>query len=350
MRKTVSVLGHFAEGKNLLNGQTIKTKIVTEELQHQIGENQVLRIDTHGGVKTLLKAPFDAYRALKSSTNVLIFPAHNGLRVYAPLLVFLRIFLRKRSLHYAVIGGWLPHFLEKRATLKFFLKKFDGIYVETNSMKKALDAQGFTNVFVMPNCKKLTVLSENELVYPNGTPYKLCTFSRVMKEKGIEDAVEIIRKVNAKLGYQAYTLDIFGQIDSSQAEWFESLKQRFNNDIKYCGSVDPNRSVEVLKDYFALLFPTHYYTEGIPGTIIDAYAAGVPVIAARWQSFDDVVDDGKTGVCYEFDNAEQLEKILLNVEHNLELFQKMKKNCIIKGKRYIPETAVRIMLGKIMGI
>jgi hypothetical protein len=79
----------------------------------------------------------------------------------------------------------------KRKSLTKALKKFDGIYVETSTMKKALEREGFENVLVMPNCKKLTVLSENDLIYPAGAPYKLCTFSRVMKEKGIE--VEDIR-------------------------------------------------------------------------------------------------------------------------------------------------------------
>ena len=36
MRLKVSVLGHFGKGRNLLNGQTIKTKIVSEELQKQL--------------------------------------------------------------------------------------------------------------------------------------------------------------------------------------------------------------------------------------------------------------------------------------------------------------------------
>ena len=96
-----------------------------------------------------------------------------------------------------------------------------------------------------------------------------------MKEKGIETAVNIITEVNDRLGYIAYSLDIYGQVDTSQVEWFENLKKQLPDYICYCGCVDANRSVEVLQKYFALLFPTHFYTEGIPGTIIDAYAAGM---------------------------------------------------------------------------
>lgn len=46
--KKVCVIGHFGFGENLLNGQTIKTKIVTKELDKQFGADQVVKIETHG--------------------------------------------------------------------------------------------------------------------------------------------------------------------------------------------------------------------------------------------------------------------------------------------------------------
>ena len=342
--KTVTAIGHLAVGKTFLDGQTVKTRIITDELQRQLGQKQVLTIDTHGGWKTLLKAPFQALLALKGSRNILIFPAQNGLRIYAPLLLFWRHFFKGRKLHYVVIGGWLPQFLTKRKSLAKALKKFDAIYVETGTMKKALEAQGFENVLVMPNCKKLTILSEDELVYPRGIPYRLCTFSRVMKEKGIETAVDVIGRVNERLGYTAFTLDIYGQIWEESREWFAELQTKFPAYVRYCGSVDADKSVEALKAYFALLFPTHFYTEGIPGTIIDAYAAGIPVISARWESYSDVIDEGKTGIGYEFDNMEQLEHILLNVVKNSDVVIGMKRACIERAANYVPATAIRVLV------
>lgn len=347
MQAKTSVIGHFAFGKTFLDGQTIKTKILTEELQKKLGQEQVLIIDTYGGLKTLAKAPFQILFALKNSQNVIIFPAHNGLRVYAPLLSCLKRFFKNRKLHYVVIGGWLPQFLTKRKGLAKALKKFDGIYVETGTMKDALEARGFENVFVMPNCKKLTVLSENELVYPQGVPYKLCTFSRVMREKGIETAINVIKKVNDQFGYLAYSLDIYGQVDTTQAEWFENLKKRFPEGVRYCGCVDADKSVEILQSYFALLFPTHFYTEGIPGTIIDAYAAGIPVISAKWESYSDVVDEGVTGIGYDFDDVEQFAQLLLNIAENPNTLLEMKYSCIEKAENFIPANAIRVLLDAI---
>lgn len=349
MGKKVCVIGHFGEGKVLLNGQTVKTKIITEELQNQLGNEQVLKIDTHGGFKVLLKAPINVLKGLKNCENVIIFPAHNGLRVYAPLLAIARKLFKHRKLHYVVIGGWLPQLLSNKKWLVKYLKEFNGVYVETQTMKRTLDKYGFTNIYVMPNCKKLNILSENELVYPTKEPYKLCTFSRVMKEKGIEDAVCAVKQVNDQFGRVVYTLDIYGQIDFNQTEWFENLKLKFPKYIKYCGCVDADKSVDVLKNYFALLFPTHFYTEGILGTIIDAYAAGVPVISAKWESFDDVVDNDITGVGYDFDNKGQFEDVLFYASKNFQKLFDMKENCICKANNYIPESTIQIMTRKILG-
>lgn len=343
MRARVSVLGHFGEGAILLNGQTVKTKIITEELQNQLGQNQVLKFDTHGGWKTLLKAPLQVFSALKNSTNVLIFPAHNGLRVYAPLLAVQRWLFKNRKIHYVVIGGWLPQFLMKRKNLSGILKKFDGIYVETNTMKSALETQGFENIYVMPNCKKLTVLSENELVYPSGAPYKLCTFSRVMKEKGIEDAVNAVMTANAALGFQAFSLDIYGQVDDAQFEWFASLQKKFPEYIRYGGVVPFDKSIDVLKDYFALLFPTYYEGEGFAGTLIDAYSAGVPVVASDWKYNSELVN---ADVGYIYPTGDQLAfvDILKATAINPTLLLCKKQSCLKETGKYKIDKVVKILL------
>ena len=346
MRVKASVLGHFGEGINLLNGQTVKTKIITEELQNQLGQDQVIKFDTHGGCKTLLKAPFQIFQALKRSSNVLIFPAHNGLRVYAPLLSFQRCFFENRKIHYVVIGGWLPQFISGRRGLTKSLKKFDAIYVETKTMKSALESQGFTNVLVMPNCKKLTVLSEDELVYPSGVPYRLCTFSRVMREKGIEDAINAVKAVNDSIGFHAFSLDIYGQVDSSQTEWFENLQKTFPSYVQYGGLVPFEKSVEVLKHYFALLFPTYYEGEGFAGTLIDAYSAGVPVIASDWKYNSELVN-GDVGYVYPTRNHTALVGILKKAAENPTVLLEKKQLCLVEAEKYKIEKAVQIIFEQI---
>ena len=346
MRKKVCVIGHFGGDKVFLDGQTIKTKIVTTELKKQLGEHQVNTIDTYGGKEALLKCFFKTFMALKNNDNVIMLPAHNGVRFFAPVLCFWNVFFN-RKLHYAVIGGWLPKLLQKKKILRAILKHFDHIYVETKTMKSSLEMQGFKNILVVPNCKELNVLSEDRLVYTNDEPYRLCTFSRVNRLKGIEDAIDTITKINTHFGRRVYELDIYGRIDDGEEEWFKNLMNESMDYIKYCGKVEFNQSVEVIKNYFALLFPTKYYTEGIPGTIIDAYSAGVPVISSKWESFSDIVDEGVTGIGYEFDDKEDLYNKLLSILNSLDEFNALKINCIKKSERYLPKTVIKAIVNNI---
>lgn len=344
--KKVSVIGHFAVGRQYLNGQTIKTKIVAGELERALGVDQVSVVDTHGGRKTLLKAPFQVIHGLKHSGNVVILPAKNGLRVYAPLLAVCKQFFRNRKLHYVVIGGWLPQFLETRKWLAKALMGFDSIYVETNAMKRALEEQGFSNVCVMPNCKDLTVLSESELVFPELEPYKLCTFSRVMQEKGIAEAVDAVKTVNDALGRQVFSLDIYGQVDPQQTDWFADLQKTFPESVRYGGMVPFDKSVEVLKEYFALLFPTRYEGEGFAGTLIDAFSAGVPVIASDWKYNGEIVND-RVGYAYPTGDQTAFVNILMQIAGNPEMILGKKRACLEETQKYRIDQALRILIDQI---
>ena len=265
------------------------------------------------------------------------------------MLCLLRPFFKGRKLHYMVIGGWLPQFIQTYKFLYKVLKKFDGIYVETSVMKSALEAMGLDNVVVIPNCKQLPCLTQQELVYTDSAPYKLCTFSRVMKQMGIEDAVEAVKAINTQRGETVYALDIYGQIDPNETAWFEDLQKTFPDYIAYKGMAPFDQSVEILKDYFCLLFPTRFYTEGIPGTIIDAYAAGVPVISAKWESFCDVVDDTQTGYGYEFENTAQLQQLLEDMANQPEKINSLKENCLRKYEDYTPAQAIKLLQKQMEG-
>lgn len=125
-----------------------------------------------------------------------------------------------------------------------------------------------------------------------------------------------------------------------------NLKTKIKNSltIRYCGIVNPEKSVETLRKYDALLFPTLFRTEGLPGTIIDAYAAGLPIISSKWESFNDIVEDKKTGIGYNFGDYESLVKTLEWAVFHRETLDKMRGNCIRKASEFLPETVMSELL------
>lgn len=338
--KKIGVIGHFK--KSSFDGQTVKTRELHSALQENYGEKHTLHIST----SQIKRKPFSfflrCFKAMKLCENIIILPAQNGVRILPPLFSKNK---KKYSykLYYSVIGGWLPELLERKKHLIKYLKNFNGIWVETSTMKDKLEKLGLDNIFVVPNFKDLEILSEEELIVTKNPPYKLCTFSRVMKEKGIEDAIKAVTEINEKSGKIKFELDIYGKIDSDYEEAFSNLQKSFPSYIKYCGMVEPEKSVSVIKDYFALLFPTYYSGEGMPGTVIDAYSSGVPVIATNWRYNPEIITHEVCGLLYDYNSKDLLIDILSDVYKNPDLINNMKKNCIKEAQKYTKKNVMALL-------
>ncbi len=340
--KKIAIIGKFHTDKGIVDGQAIKTTILASEVEHMLGQQNVIRMNTFGWKQHPLKLFARSVNATMKCSDVILMTDAGGIKVFPWLLLLANI--RKRcKLHYAVVGGWLVHFLKEHRLLAACLRRFDAIYVETNAMKKGLEMLGFQNLYILRNCKPLSPLAETELFTCVKEPYRLCIFSRIMREKGIEEAVNAVAAANEYYGRTVFSLDIYGQVDDGQISWFEKLTEAFPPEIRYCGIASFEKSVEILKPYFALLFPTKFYTEGIPGTIIDAYAAGVPVIASEWENFSDMVENGITGIGYPFTQTGQLKEILIEVVKEPSKILSMKKHCLEKAQEYLPENALKIL-------
>ena len=158
-------------------------------------------------------------------------------------------------------------------------------------------------------------------------------------KKGIEDALRIIQDINNTEGFVA-RIDVYGPVQPGCEDWFEQIKDTYKNNLDYKGVVDPHDSVDVLKSYFALLFPTQYFTEGMPGTIIDAMFAGIPVIARRWAWCDNMIQSGYNGISYSFDKPELLKDVLLDAVNNPETILSMKENCLKESNKYSEKVIV----------
>jgi len=159
--KTVGIIGHFAEGLSMADGQVIKTRTVRELFRDVCGAENVRSIDTRGWQKHPLSLLRQCSGLAKFADVLVMLPAHNGVKVFAPLLVR----LKKRygcKVVYSVIGGWLAEFIAEQSWLAEKLKNFDAILVESERVKRLLTAQGFDNVSVAYNYKRLPQLEISE--------------------------------------------------------------------------------------------------------------------------------------------------------------------------------------------
>ena len=337
----IGICGHFGGKEVFLDGQTVKTKMVYDALSAHFGQDNLKKVDTYKIKKRLIPVLFGTVGIFLSCRVCVMLPAQNGIKIFAPLFSFLKRVFRKR-IYYAVIGGWLPSLIEGKDKLVSSLLRFDGIFVETETMKSALESMGFENVTVLPNFKRLNMIDNSAVEREVVAPYKLCTFSRVSREKGIETAVSAVTAANKAIGSDAFSLDIYGQVDGGYAEAFESLKSRFPEYIRYGGMVPFEKSTEVLADYSCLLFPTFYNGEGFAGTLIDAFASALPVIASDWKYNPEIVDD-EVGIIFKAGDEQDLCRVLLEVYNGKYDMSAMRRSCYDRAHHYSFERAVRIL-------
>lgn len=342
----IGIIGHFGGNEKFNDGQTVKTVAIYDALK-RYGIKEVDKIDTY----YIKKNPFIFVRMFMKGVfkdkKYIVLLSSNGRKILFPVLSFMSRYMKKEVYHYG-IGGRLAREVNKKEKWKKYVSSFKSNWMESIELADQLQKLGVRNAIYLPNFKKLNILTEAELFKEYSEPYRLCTFSRVMKEKGIEDAITAVREINDEYQRKIVTLDIYGPAEESYLLQLNEMIEK-NDDCRYCGGIPANESVEALKDYYALLFPTHWKHEGIPGTIIDALSAGVPVIARRWQYCDEMLQHKMTGYIYDFDKPEELTKTILYSVKHVEETIKMKSACIARAKDYSEEYVMKY-IAKQMGI
>ncbi|MDI9468639.1 MAG: glycosyltransferase [Bacillota bacterium] len=348
----IGIVGHFAQGLVFNDGQTQKTRHLAELLTARYGAERLQLVDTHGWTRRPWQLWRSCRQVAEDSDHILILPAHNGVRVFVPLFTSIARRHPHLSLSYVVVGGWLPDLVARHPRLLRDLKGFRAILVETTVMLNRLQEMGLENVRILRNMRRFTPLNEEALVYPQTAPWRFAIFSRLNEQKGITDAIDAVLQVNRRLVHEGEAeaevwLDIYGPVEESYRDAFHAALKRAEAEwpgtIRWQGEIPSEKAIETLAGHFALLFPTRYPTEGIPGSIIDAYAAGLPVLASRWQAFSDVVEEGVTGLGYEFGSREALTELILHSIRHAYQINAMRPACLSRSRDFLPESVLPVL-------
>lgn len=81
-------------------------------------------------------------------------------------------------------------------------------------------------------------------------------------------------------------------------------------------SATGKETYDELAQYDVMLFPTYWPDEGFPASLVDAFIAGLPVIASDWNQNNEIVLDGENGFLIPPHDASALaEKMLYMIEN-----------------------------------
>ena len=148
---------------------------------------------------------------------------------------------------------------------------------------------------------------------------------------------------NMDIKIENVTIDMYGPILTEYEAKFKSNLEEASSNIIYKGALNPNEIYGVLSNYDMLLFPTQYYTEGFPGSVLDAYIAGIPVIATDWQYASEFILQNKSGIIVEFDNPEIFISTVIDTVQNTTLIDSLKQGAAHMAQKYSANKAWEVL-------
>lgn len=336
--KKVAVIGHLDWSENHMIGAVVKARNILLQLQKQYGDGEVGSVDIYkwrqhkGDVLKGIIRTFAGYK------NIVLVCSDTSVALMQLFRVLKSVF--KNNILYCVVGGNMPELLEENPQQIKALSIVNSFFVETRDCIENMNRIGISNVELCRNFKSIEPVSEKELKLNLAKPVKFCTFSRVVEEKGITDAIKAVIQINEAAKDTICKLDIYGSIEPEYKNVFERLLKD-NCYVTYMGTVDSEKSVQVLKDYYCMLFPTKFQTEGIPGTIIDAFAAGIPVICSNWKRCSQIVTDGIDGIVYPFGKYQGLVKSIKEAIEKPDYIETLKRGSLKSFNLYSAEVAIK---------
>lgn len=337
--KKIFVLGYFGYKTNQLDGQTIRTRNVYELIKKNKPANKIRHFDS----EILQHRKITALQILKNlfwCDQLIYLPGKNNLNKLLLLIEFTQK-IRKISIVQVAIGGWLHEYITKnKKTVKVF-KTFDSILLQSKTLAKSLtDDFGLVNATYFPNYRIQDFKPKIKRKHENNI-FKIVFMARVVKEKGIDKIFEFADFIKTQVGLEnKLIIDFYGPIILKDRDYFnEKIKQY--DFVNYKGVLQPDKIYKTLSNYDVLLLPTRYEGEGFPGTILDAYISGVPVIVSNWKFIPEFVEHGKTGFIYH--TQQEFFNYILKLCQEPQLLFKMKKNAFEKSKEFSEIEAWKIL-------
>lgn len=167
-----------------------------------------------------------------------------------------------------------------------------------------------------------------------------CVFvGQIREEKGVFDILDALGR------RPDFRCDFYGPIIERDRSAFEAHLAG-NGRARYRGIADPSSVVETMSAYDALLLPTHLQSEGYPGVLLQAFVAGVPVIASAWLSIPDLVADGATGILIAPNSPQAIVDALERLWRDEATYSSIAERAFASAERFSEKAVVRDILVK----
>lgn len=274
------------------------------------------------GAVAFLRLARNVDRELKAVDVATLHVSTTGLHLMA--LLFSRLArLRGVPLVIRKFGGtdFLDYGLLRRACILLGLRSADLYLAETKALVERARVAGVASARWYPNSRAMPDLPDVD-----ERRGRSCTrfvfLGQVHSGKGVRELIRAGERLP-----KGTIVDVYGTLDFDIGQHeFAGLRR-----VRYMGAVRPKDVHDTLSGYDALVLPSYHEGEGYPGVVLEAYAAGLPVVSTRWRAIPELVEEGKTGLLVEPGDSEHLRRALQSLIDDPALCERLRAG--VRGKR-----------------
>lgn len=258
--------------------------------------------------------------------NISIIHSHGkGAGIYSRLL---GILTGKRVIH-TLHGFHIGNYTKLQRMLYIILEKLLSLFTYriitvSEGEKNKILSDNLCNpqkIIVIPNGVEIP----NQKVEPlnfEKLPRIFITFSRFNFQKNTQLLIEIGKKLSKTVNLEGIEFHVYGD-----GEDFENLKKSIINEnlegVVILKGADPEARTKLI-DGFCYISTSRW--EGLPLSLLEAMAVGLPVLATDVVGNNDIIIDGKNGLLFDIDKIEEVAGKIIQLTSDFELWKKFSVN------------------------
>lgn len=274
------------------------------------------------------------------SHDLILFNISPGAFIRSGPVFWLLLRLGRRPITFRLFGGSLDLFLAKVSRWqRMVLEKTalrSTLFVQTRSLVRSLAPR--QNVHWLPTARDLNAISRSRTEKDRAVSFRVLFIGQLRLAKGIGELLEAIDRC-----HPAVVLDVYGPMFDEEIRDLLAGSHR----TAYHGPIPSTEVAAVMAEHDVLVFPSYYEGEGYPGVIIEAFQAGLPVIATRWRAIPELFDAHMGGLLIEPGDSAELGVAIERLRSDSDLYRAVQTEAKSAGELF-REPAVYSMLEDVL--
>lgn len=345
----ITIIANNANGREVFDGGRIKIRLFINLLKLEGCDVEVVELE--GWKRNFLKIVKQIRQSVIQKRRIIIMAGPKGCRLIIPIVFHINK-RHKTNIVFCPLGiGTLDSITRKLSIQEttnflscenFYKKKdkkmgkmlasFNYVLVQNCTLQKCYSIfYQLSNVYVLENFRTFNIKNK---IFSKGDILKTIFYSRVTARKGILDLMFAVNHINSLFTNPVISLDIYGenQLETkSDALIFDS---QLNSNVTYKGVISSNESIQTIAQYDLFCLPTKYYGEGTPGSLVESFIAGTPVLVSSYSQSKDLIDDSIDGYIFELNNVDDLIKKLRYIYMNKDKLIIVSRNAQQRATKY----------------